>query len=105
MSRPRCVITGCNLYADNEEKYAYGDLHQIGDTYILNAVMDPKYRVGETLWLKTVQREKSAGVTVSSEHYYEKRGVIVFNRADAFFNPLAIERMPAVPGGHNAHDV
>lgn len=87
MNQPQCVITGCVLVASNEEKYAYGDLHQIGKAYVFNACLNDK---GQPDWYWDADyRDDAKIVSVDSNEFFEKRGVIVFNKADARLNDAA----------------
>jgi len=77
----RCIKTGCILIDQNQSKQVYGDLHQInGDTYIFNACLD---KHGETNWDSGIECNSPA---VYTDHYFERRGVIVFSAQDAVYN-------------------
>jgi hypothetical protein len=84
---PECIITGCVLYVFNEEKFAYGDLHKIGDCLIFNAVLNED---GQAHWqYKFDAKDQHRMVTVNSDKYFERRGVIVFSVKNTAFNETA----------------
>lgn len=75
--KPHCIITGCGLYVSNENKYAHGDLHQVGDCYVFNACLSD----GETFWWTPSNETPMSKIVVAtdSNFYFERRGVIVFS--------------------------
>jgi hypothetical protein len=87
MQRPECVITGCALVAQNEGKWMWGDLHRIGDSFVLNGSSLAPWEYGDlpNASLKTVY--------VDSNEYFERRGVAVFHKDAATFNDAAKEHM------------
>jgi hypothetical protein len=92
----QCVITGCFLFAPNEQRVAYGDLHQIGgEAYVFNAVLEE----GETMWRdgfpppSTRAEDSARVVSVDSNNYFERRGVIVFPEYAAVLNDAAREHI------------
>lgn len=93
MSNP-CLITGCRLViaVEGKKHTSWGDLHKVGDeTLVFNAVLQD----GETFWEYGKPREgvKEVSIIGDNPRYFERRGVIVFERADASFNDLAAEHL------------
>lgn len=76
----KCIKTGCALMVEDYNGWAWGDLHAQGDTYIFNAVC----RRGEAVINEVPLTEEAMLITLLPEgHYFERRGVYVFNRNDA----------------------
>ena len=66
--------------------WVWGDLHQLGVSYIFNAVLNPK---GETAWnLSTIPPDRKT-INCESENFFERRGVIVAAIGDCSFNLAA----------------
>ena len=85
-----CLITGCLLVKDRGDLAVWGDLHQIEDCYVFNAVLDER---GEADWnpdhvlhshLKYLEL---AGVFFPS---FGRRGVIIFPRWAATLSAAAL---------------
>jgi hypothetical protein len=83
---PKCLITGCYLYVENENKAVYGDLHQLGDVYVFNACLQD----GETAWVPIKPYQNTKCLVITGE-YFERRGVIVVAVCDAEVNATALE--------------
>lgn len=95
MPVPRCLITGCRLRDIAGYRYVWGDLHSCGSALVFNAVLDERGEAAWELspWPATDDAERPA-VTISAAFpYFERRGVIVFDKWHAQFNQLADERM------------
>lgn len=79
-SRSKCIITGCYIYDQNSGAHAYGDLHELGECYILNACAPRAFGpVGE--------HERVLVVT----EYFERRDVYVVAKDSAFLNQTALD--------------
>jgi len=92
------IITGCRLVLMDEERAVWGDLWSQGSTYIFNAILHH----GETGWDFDFQpnpREKQ--VQVLGHHYFERRGVIVFEHAIARLNDIAYDYVYNSPAIRN----
>lgn len=87
---PRCVITGCDLVTTDDDKYAHGDLHKVGDSYVFNAITNGKLSC--TSW-RRAKPHADLRVFVNSNDFYEKRGVIVFDKSVATFSDAARDYM------------
>ena len=82
---PKCIITGCTLIDTAQDRQVHGDLHQLANTYIFNAVLD---RGGEAAWQEGTATNGRA-IYVDSNHCFERRGVIVCNIISAYLNTAA----------------
>lgn len=90
MSFPRCIITGCAFVDTAYGETAWGDLFEVGDTYVFNAAVTQ----GETLWERSLPRgDVKQLLTLPSfaSPYFERRGVIVISKSDAKLNEVARE--------------
>jgi hypothetical protein len=97
---PECILTGCYFYSPLEVKYLRGDLHHMGDCYIL---------VGNTVatnnadWIVGTPPHTDMTVAAVQSVYFERRGVIVFTENVAAFNKHADDylarwwRRPSAP--------
>lgn len=80
------VITGCDLYDPQEDRWAHGDLwagsngSPIGVFY---ACTDAK---GEAAWTFGIYPKGQRTIFVLGDYYFERRGVIVFAWRDATCN-------------------
>lgn len=85
-----CLITGCALVDEANDRCVWGDLHQVGgETFVFNAVLNEK---GEAAWqygdpIPDVTRQI---LLTPRAECFERRGVLVFdsacfNRAAALF--------------------
>ena len=81
---PRCLVTGITLVDPVQGKKVYGDLHELGSTYVFNACLTPTN--GEAAWQYDTAVNDRA---VMCGHYFERRGVIVFIQAEAALNQAA----------------
>lgn len=83
----KCVITGCGL--DIGGQYFWGDLHEQGDQWIFNAVVD---RTGEAA---TVERgfilPRPSLHTSTAAPSFERRGLFIIPKATSELNQIAQE--------------
>ena len=89
MTRPKCIITGCELACLHWHQH--GDLWELGDSYIFNAVGEPSY---DTELLP----EKVLFIRgLSHNNYFERRNVYVVSKSEATLSRAAeayIQRTP-----------
>lgn len=86
MNQPECILTGCYFNSPTEQKYVRGDLHELGDCYIVTA------NIVETNNADWMYGQPPAGdmlVSAIQSAYFERRGVIVFTKQVAEFNERA----------------
>lgn len=78
---PKCLITGCALFVNDEQKWAYGDLHQLSQdgAHIFYACLTENE--GDTLWYYNSLPPPSSRVVIVIGDYFDRRGVIVFRHA------------------------
>ena len=83
---PRCLITDCALYHTDSGKTFWGDLHEIGDTYIFNGVPNA-----------SSQFEAHPDHKLITVHGYcfERRDVWVIHLSQATLNTKAKEHIYA----------
>jgi hypothetical protein len=88
MSEPKCLITGCVLYVEDQNMCVRGDLYALGNTYIFNSCLNED---NATAWSYRKYYENSDldKVLVITGNYFEKRGVIVIDNCDAHLNSAA----------------
>lgn len=92
MPEPRCLITGCRLVDEGNGRSVWGDLHSCGTALVFNAVLTD----GEAAWEYDTNgeaelesaHEKRVGLPPSFP-FFERRGVIVFDKYNARLNQLA----------------
>lgn len=80
---PKHIITDCEATFDSFHQH--GDLWELADVYIFNAVGEPNYS-------EFIATEKSRYVSVLTQHhraYFERRNVYIFAKADAVLSPAA----------------
>lgn len=80
-----CLITGCALVADMSGASAWGDLHQDGNCYIFNANLKDH----ETRWSYGTAPDGTVKTLHVFGDYFERRGVIVVQKAHAQLNDAA----------------
>lgn len=88
MPEPKCLITGCRFIDRAHLRHVWGDLHQSGSAVIFNAVLDG----GEAAWSHDMAEVGEHEKTVSVHPvfpFFERRGVIVFDKYNASFNEQA----------------
>ena len=82
---PQCVITGC--YVFDGDSHMYGDLHAVGDVYILNAVLN---REGEAVRnYEDLPHPGAKIVNCELAFLFERRGVVIFAKEHATLNQAA----------------
>ena len=90
-----CLITGCAAF--NGHQYVGGDLHQVGDCYVFNCILERgehgvRYHSGEAAW---ASREDWAHypkiVDFSAAIYWERRGTLVAPARECTLNDAARE--------------
>lgn len=83
-----CIITGCELLDKHGGRQVHGDLWQSGDCFIFNACLDLK---GETAWVYIPWAEEGRKVVTIdwAVNYFERRGVIVFEKLHSTLNQVA----------------
>jgi hypothetical protein len=92
--KPRCLITGCDLVCINTASTAHGDLHQVGEAFIFNAVRDAH---GETHWRHEEAPRSTRLIYVHTDHAFERRGVIVFHTTAAQLSDEARRHIQETP--------
>lgn len=71
---PTCIITGCDLVCGDFTQY--GDLWEMGDVYIFNAVGEPSY--------EDIPGDKFLKIADSfRQNYFERRNVYVVCKSEA----------------------
>ena len=84
MSAANCLITRCRLVV--AERSIRGDLHEMGNVFIFNAVL----REGEAAWEPGAGRGwNSNEKIIDTRDYFERRGVFVILRSGAMLNQSA----------------
>lgn len=86
MNLPECVLTGCDFYDPVQIQWVRGDLHRIGDCYILTANTTESHNCN---WQFGPSRPGEMVVSAMQAAYFERRGVIVFTKDVAVFNDHA----------------
>jgi hypothetical protein len=89
----KCVITGCALVVEAENKAVWGDLHRVGmDTYAFNAVLktteNSDHVKADWRYGSFLTKDKAIHI-INCADYFERHGVIVFHIADSKFNAVA----------------
>lgn len=90
---PKCLITGCTLLDDSQERWVHGDLHQVGDTYVFNTCMTE----GESAWQYRGAPADTGRILRTWGDYFERRGVIVVDAEDAALNKVAMDYLVGAP--------
>lgn len=74
-----CLIAGCSLIDPFNNRWAHGDLHQIGNCYVFNACLHSL--TGEAAWEYNEDAPDSPALTLlsalSNSTYFERRSVII----------------------------
>lgn len=91
-----CIITGADLYLGGDAGY-HGDLFEVGECYVFNAVMNMG---GQYPVMLSVDPKGARTLVIrqSAESIFEKRGVIVVPKAHA---ALSVEAEAYVAKGRN----
>jgi hypothetical protein len=89
---PLCLITGCDLVSPlRPDTHYHGDLWELGDVYIFNAVESGGH--GRLLIGKPSAKHLATDLTTAE--YFERRGVFVIPKSQAFLSPAAEEYINA----------
>lgn len=87
----KCIITGCHVHALWRNEFAYGDLYEIGDAYVLVAIKEPqipgRYQL-QTGWMKAPRGASDRIMLVEGE-FFDKRAVLVFHKLRSVMNDAA----------------
>lgn len=84
-----CLITGCALI--NGHAAAWGDLHDLGDVFIFNAVLKDL----EPYWQSAEPFVAGKYLDITHADYFERRGVFVIPKHTAQLNQVAIDYIEA----------
>lgn len=85
-----CVITGCGLLDPTHPRFAWGDLWESGDSWIINAVCDER---GETRWdyePKPHSQLNYVEVIDKRAPFFERRGVLIVPKYWCKLSPAAV---------------
>jgi hypothetical protein len=94
----RCLITGCALYLQHSQAYAWGDLHMQGDRFIFNGVLD---RDGRMAWQSKEPTGTQRALCIPvGEEYFERRGVLVCRASRSLLNVHALAYVGEAPHGY-----
>jgi len=85
---PDCILTGCYFHSPLEAKFVRGDLHRLGDCYIVTA---NTVETNNADWLYGQPPANDMVVSAMQSAFFERRGVIVFTTKVAVFNKRAEE--------------
>jgi hypothetical protein len=85
---PDCILTGCYFNSPLESKFVRGDLHKLGDCYIVTA---NTVATNNADWIYGHPPASDMVVSAIQSAYFERRGVIVFTTKVAEFNKRAEE--------------
>ena len=97
MNRTTCLITGCALYLQHSQSYAWGDLHMQGDRFIFNGTLD---RDGGMAWQRRAPSEVQRALCISvGEEYFERRGVLICRASRSLLNVQALAYIGDAPHG------
>lgn len=94
-----CIITGCALVDPANDRSVWGDLHQIGSTYVFNACLEH----GETAWQTPMPSmlDTTPSLTIDpslpQDYQFERRGVVILLAAGGEFNAAARKRVHGGP--------
>lgn len=87
-NKPECILTGCYFHSPTEGRYIRGDLHRIGECYV---VTGNTTRGANGDWIYGAPPTDDMLVSALQATYLEKRGVVVFTTNVAVFNDHASE--------------
>lgn len=94
--KPKCIITGCDMIAADTDQIVHGDLWELGDSYIFNAVLYD----GEAYWQDhhpTGSVPKAILINKITDRYFERRGVFVIHKDVAELTTIAQEYINDAP--------
>jgi len=85
-----CIITGCKVYDPLHYRYAHGDLHRIGETYVFHACINTNQ---QTNWHDGLPEESEKILIYQdfSGDSVDVRGVLVIPPNIAQLNQVAID--------------
>ena len=88
-----CLITGCALVDDVQQRAVWGDLHRIGDVYVFNAVLDANreaaWQEGDDAHCPNVMKQLVLARSFPEAAYFERRGVVIVHTSQASLNQAA----------------
>lgn len=90
---PKCLITGCTLLDDNQERWVHGDLYLVGGCYVFNACMTK----GESAWQYRGAPADNTRILRVSGDFFERRGVIVVDSEVTALNKTARDYLGSAP--------
>lgn len=97
MPRLETIITGCAFHDPQSGRWVWGDLWQLGDTYIFNAVLEK----GEAAWVFGEPDPARKAISRNDGPYhssmFDRRGVLVIHKSDTTLNQAAREYLHATP--------
>jgi hypothetical protein len=80
---PACIKTGCDLHDDALGRTVHGDLFEMEEVYIFNAVL----KDGQSCWLSEPSNANRETLHIlDGQTYFERRGVIVVRKFSAIPN-------------------
>jgi hypothetical protein len=84
----KCLITGCALtFSDDEGTVFWGDLHQLGETLVFNAVVNDKLDPV----LSSIRPDNKTVIIHPHTELMQHQGIFIFRESEATFNPVAEE--------------
>lgn len=89
----KTLITGCDLVDPQENRWVHGDLHEIGDTYVFNAVLDNRGQSNWSYedWDSVITSRALILHPAVNFRFFERRGVLVIAKSDATLTDAAKE--------------
>ena len=90
--QPKCLITGCDLYAPDALQFVHGDLFELGSVFIFNAVTQAG---GHTAWDSEIDNldDRFIQIEFFASDHFERRGVFVIPKEHAQVSLAAAEYM------------
>ncbi|MGD9674519.1 MAG: hypothetical protein AB7U98_13685 [Candidatus Nitrosocosmicus sp.] len=90
---PQCVITGCAMQVGNA--YAWGDLHELGDTWIFNGVPTKDARM---VWVHyPPAADQKILIVTNPDATFTRRGLCVIPKSCAELNLVAKRHIAGAP--------
>lgn len=89
----KTLITGCDVVDSQEHRWVHGDLHEIGDTYVFNAVLDNRGQSNWSYedWDSVITSRALILHPATNVRFFERRGVLVIAKSDATLTDAAKE--------------
>lgn len=88
-----CLIIGCALVDDVQQRAVWGDLHRIEDVYVFNAVLNPDreaaWQEGDDAYCPNVMKQLVLARSCPASAYFELRGVVIVHTSQANLNQAA----------------